>query len=99
MMFRRLIDFYFDRKTRKYREKLESIDWQRLYERIESEIEDYSVFLETRPGPLVSIDSHKNSKQKQGIVGIAITYIGDKVPPWETEIPAKKNGSKAVSIS
>ena len=86
-MFGKLLDWYIDRRVRQQRASVPAIDWKPLHERIRNEVEGYTVFLEMRDGSLVRLD-HPQANARD-IVGLAITWLYDGVPPPATEEPAE----------
>ena len=86
-MFGKLLDWYIDRRVRQERAAVPPIDWKALHERIRNEVQGYTVLLEMRDGTLVPLDDRR--LEDNDIVGLAVTWLYEGVPPPATEEPAE----------
>jgi hypothetical protein len=86
-VFGKLLDWYIDRRVRQERAAVPPIDWKALHERIRNEVQGYTVFLEMRDGTLVSLDDRQRGDNE--IVGLAVTWLYEGVPPPATQEPAE----------
>jgi len=61
-------------------------DWRELLQRVAPRIDGYCAFVETRAGQFVRVEKATDSLD---VVGLALAWVQEDVPPWEMEAPAK----------
>jgi len=88
-MFTRLMDWYVDRLVAKEHASLPAIDWRSLAGKINEEIEECSVFVETRDKRFVPVNPQDPNSKELDAVSLIVTWSHHGVKPWETEKPAK----------
>jgi hypothetical protein len=72
------------------------IAWRHLYDKIKTEAEGYSFFVETTDGSFVPVD--EADSLASGVVGLVVAWLQKDLPPWEMEEPAEELCARLSSL-